>query len=192
MYRTVDLKQGSPEWLEWRRTGIGASEAPIILGISPYSKPKKLWMEKTGQLQPKASSSWVMEQGHIFESKVRAYMEFMDTQKYSPVCVESLIRPFLKASLDGFDESRNFIIEIKMVGRKMLESDEIPPHHFAQFQHQMMVCGALDMLEIYGLVDEFGELHKKERIVFRDAEFIKNMMEAEIAFQEKVEKKIEP
>ena len=36
----VDLVQGSQEWLDFRRTKRMASETPIIMGVSPWQKPK--------------------------------------------------------------------------------------------------------------------------------------------------------
>lgn len=37
------------EWLAARRTGIGASDVPTILGLAPWSSLFALWAEKTGQ-----------------------------------------------------------------------------------------------------------------------------------------------
>lgn len=38
------------DWLEYRKQGIGGSDAAIVCGISRYKSPVELWMEKTGQL----------------------------------------------------------------------------------------------------------------------------------------------
>src|SRR5581483_972237 len=35
-YTIVDLRQGTQEWLGWRNQGIGASDAPIIMGENPW------------------------------------------------------------------------------------------------------------------------------------------------------------
>jgi predicted phage-related endonuclease len=35
--------QGSPEWLAWRFKGIGASDAPIIMGKSHYTRAYELF-----------------------------------------------------------------------------------------------------------------------------------------------------
>ena len=34
--RTINLAQGSPEWLAHRRTTRNASDAPAMMGVSPY------------------------------------------------------------------------------------------------------------------------------------------------------------
>jgi len=38
------------EWLEWRKKGIGGSDASAVCGVSRYRSPIELWLEKTGQL----------------------------------------------------------------------------------------------------------------------------------------------
>ena len=39
------------DWLEYRKQGIGGSDASVVCGISHYKSPVELWMEKTNQLQ---------------------------------------------------------------------------------------------------------------------------------------------
>ena len=40
------------DWLEYRKRGIGGSDASIVCGISRYKSPVQLWMEKTDQIPP--------------------------------------------------------------------------------------------------------------------------------------------
>ncbi len=47
------MQQNTPEWLEYRKTKIGASDAPILMNCSPWSSPYDLWMEKKGMKAPK-------------------------------------------------------------------------------------------------------------------------------------------
>ena len=39
------------EWLEYRKLGLGGSDASVVCGINKYKSPVELWMEKTNQLQ---------------------------------------------------------------------------------------------------------------------------------------------
>ena len=43
------------DWLDYRRRGIGGSDASVICGINRYKSPVELWMEKTNQLQVQES-----------------------------------------------------------------------------------------------------------------------------------------
>ena len=44
--RLVKIKLDTCEWKQFRRTHIGASDAPIIMGESPWSTPLKLYEQK--------------------------------------------------------------------------------------------------------------------------------------------------
>ena len=46
--------EGMPyaDWLEYRKQGIGGSDASVVCGINRYKSPVELWLDKTGQLPP--------------------------------------------------------------------------------------------------------------------------------------------
>lgn len=48
---------GSPEWLAFRRTGIGASEVGSVLGVNPWKSPVDVWLEKMGRMEPFAGNN---------------------------------------------------------------------------------------------------------------------------------------
>ena len=52
MINTQQDPTARAEWLEARKTGIGASEAAAAIGVSPWSSPMQLWGEKTGRIEP--------------------------------------------------------------------------------------------------------------------------------------------
>lgn len=43
--KTKDMPR--EEWLEYRRTGIGGSDAATVCGLNPYSSLIELWADKT-------------------------------------------------------------------------------------------------------------------------------------------------
>jgi putative phage-type endonuclease len=182
-----DLEQGSDEWHLWRKQGIGASEAPMVLGISPYKSIHKLWQEKTGAIEEKDGYNYVFEKGKEIEAKARAYFELMNDKDCPPMCMDIDEFPMLRCSLDGYNEKENFALEIKYVGKDAM-SDEIPAHHIAQLQHQMMVCGATDITYIRS---NDGVTFKTD-VIKRDEAYIKDLKEKELAFWKMVEDKIEP
>ena len=53
----IDLPQRTPAWLEWRAGGVSASDVAILLGLSPYKTPWRLWAEKTGLVRSEAELS---------------------------------------------------------------------------------------------------------------------------------------
>lgn len=185
--KIVTLEQGTPEWHAWRLEGIGASEAPMVLGISKYKTAHKLWQEKTGAIEIKDDFNFIFEKGKTIEAKARAYFELMNDKECPPICLEHSVYPFIRASLDGYNEAENFALEIKYVGKDAME-DEIPPHHYAQLQHQMMVSGAMDITYIRS---NDGVVFKAD-VVKRDNAYIDNLLSKELTFWDMVQRKIEP
>jgi len=45
------MEQGTPEWLEMRKNYLGASDAPIVMKVSPWSTPFQLWRKKLGLVE---------------------------------------------------------------------------------------------------------------------------------------------
>lgn len=61
-------------WLEFRRTGIGASEVPAALGYNRYKSPYTLWAEKTGRISSDVDTL-PARIGHALEPFVAAEYE---------------------------------------------------------------------------------------------------------------------
>lgn len=142
--KIIDLEQGSPEWLAWRKTVITATEASIILGNNPWDTPYTCWQRKLG-LIPEKTSNEAMERGKRLEPEARAQFIQRFCMNMIPVVVESTEFDFLGASLDGYCEAENAILEIKCGGSKLHEKalkGEIPPYYMDQMQHQLLVTGA--------------------------------------------------
>jgi len=53
MAELVDVDPGSLEWLEVRRSGITATDIPVILGLSPWDSKFALWHRKAGNHEPR-------------------------------------------------------------------------------------------------------------------------------------------
>ena len=47
-YTIVEFQQGTKAWHEWRSQGIGASDAPAIMGENPWKSPAQVLREKCG------------------------------------------------------------------------------------------------------------------------------------------------
>ena len=46
---TIEEMNDRQKWLEMRRTGIGGSDAAVVVGLNKYRSLFSLWMDKTGQ-----------------------------------------------------------------------------------------------------------------------------------------------
>ena len=136
--------QGSESWLEWRKQGIGASDVPVILGVSPWKTAHQLWEEKVG-IANHDQTSYATQRGQWLESKARSQYELLADCDMPPVLVVHPEYPYMRASLDGYNETLQRVLEIKCPGRedhqKALDG-QIPEKYRAQVQFQMFVSGA--------------------------------------------------
>ena len=137
------MQQGSKEWLEWRRNGIGASDAPTIMGENPYKNSVELWEEKVG-LKESFKGNSRTQRGHDLEPLARAEFEKLTGYVVVPQLATHPVHDFIRASLDGLSFDGKHLVEIKCPGTKdhqIALDGEVPKHYMAQLQHQMYVVG---------------------------------------------------
>ena len=135
------------DWLEYRKQGIGGSDAAVACGISRYKSPVELWLEKTGQL-PTQEAGEAAYWGTQLEPLVRA--EFTRRTgievAHTMQLLQSVEHPFMLANLDGTCEHPDFgpcVFEAKTASAyKAKEWDSsIPEEYLLQIQHYMAVTG---------------------------------------------------
>ena len=65
-------KISEEEWLRWRTTGIGGSDAGTVLGGNPYMTKRELFYEKTGvkPVKAKDNNALPLRWGHALEETV--------------------------------------------------------------------------------------------------------------------------
>jgi len=133
------MQQGSQEWLALRKTKITGTDAPVILGCSPYSSAYELWHLKKGLL-PEKAVNYAMMQGKNAEEQIRADFCHELGIEFFP----DIVTPkdgFIMASLDGINFTKDMILEIKCCKKEyfdQVKEGNIPPHFYAQIQHQLM------------------------------------------------------
>lgn len=120
---------------------MGASDAPIILGLSPYKKPYTLWQEKCGLRQPKPLPPALEERAKKIEDAARATIEIESGHNYPPLCAEDETKSWLHVSFDGYCQELNIIMEAKYVGFGK-DTGKIPASHWIQMQYQMAIANA--------------------------------------------------
>ena len=68
---TVEEMKDRAAWLKVRNTGIGGSDASVVVGMNKWKSPFQLWMEKTGQKEPDdLSDNEAVYWGTVLESAV--------------------------------------------------------------------------------------------------------------------------
>jgi len=141
-YATVDLAQGSTEWLEWRKNGIGASEASSIMGENPFQSRSALLKQKLG-LAPEFKGNAATRRGQALEPEARAkYIEQYGIN-IEPICLQSDEYPWLRASLDGLSSDGKTVVEIKCGTSSFRDAQAgtVSSYYKAQLQHILAVTG---------------------------------------------------
>lgn len=136
----LNLTQNTQEWEQFRQQKIGASDAPIIMEVSPWKTPFQLWLEKTGQST--ASQNQHMMRGHALEETARTAFERTTNLIVFPRVVQSREHEWMIASLDGIDMDGKILVEIKCAGEAdhvLAKQGKIPEKYYPQLQHQLAV-----------------------------------------------------
>jgi putative phage-type endonuclease len=185
----IKLEQGTPEWIQWRKEGVGASDVPAILGISPYISENKLWKIKKNIIKDYQISEYAKIMGGQAEEEARTSFNELTGKVFEPKCFQIQYTPY-KCSLDGYCNGE--IFEAKFVAQEyysdLKKGKDVRPDHFAQLQWQMYVTGAQEAN--YFVVTKSGA--KLAITVERDNDFIAKCKDAADAFMSYMEANVEP
>ena len=182
-YELVDFDQGTRGWLEWRSLGIGASDAPTIMGENPWKRAAQLLEEKCGN--PTADSNSAMSRGTALEPVAREKFEEKFGVKVSPACIQARGLPWLRASVDGISADANRVVEIKCgesVYRKTSLSRKVPEYYIGQLQHILAITN-LGTIDFWCYLPHRPEVHL---VVARDDMYIEKLLEAERLFWDRI------
>lgn len=202
------------EWLKWRQTGIGSSDAPIIMGETKWRTPVELYMEKIAD-EPKEddSNKWIKEKGNQVEARLRSLFEAVKCETFEPCRIMLAGTPLL-ASLDGRSVDKRRIVEFKLVGNggkaaaknpdlkkwDMAKAGKVPDDYYHQVQHQLLVSNADVLFYCCYLYDAEDKGFKNPMTLDRmcivevkaDLAWQKDYIQKAAAFWDCVEKKITP
>lgn len=183
------MRQGTPEWLEWRRQGVGSSEVPSLMGESDFSTPLEIWRIKTGRDQEQ-TSSWAMQRGTDAEPKIRALYELQYDVDTPPCLVEHQEHSYLRVSLDGYNAEQSLVVEFKYPGKDKHQEaidGKVPRCYYGQVQYQLAVTGAQLCHYVSFNGSEIAIVPVK-----RDEEYIERMLQVVKSFWESVLNDIPP
>lgn len=193
--KIVSVKQNSKEWREWRGTGLGASDAPAVMGESPWTSPFELWLQKTGIMErPPANEFQVaaMKRGQELEPIAREKFEKEIGKPFPTLSAVHDEHEFLRASFDGYNAELNALVEIKCPGKEDLAKAAkgiVPDKYKAQVQQQLLISGA--KVCYYYTWD--GKSDKGTIIEVKpDPEYQKRLLDTMIDFWARVQNQILP
>lgn len=178
-YKIVEIVQGTSTWNKWRDQGVGASDAPAIMGENPWKSREQLLKEKLNGLRVGPNAA--MARGTALEPEARSRYEQLNGIKVHPACLQSTHFDWLRASIDGLASDGSSVVEIKC-GDRVYEyassMRQVPKYYFGQLQHILAVTG-LSTIDFWCYLPRRPEVHLR---IDRENRYIVRLMEREEEF----------
>jgi predicted phage-related endonuclease len=137
----------SPEIIKKRKTGIGGSEVPAILGLDKFSSPYQVWLRKTGR-EPAFTGNAYTKAGIILESAVVEF--FTRETKYRIIKTSSKPQVYVHPKADFAIGMPDRLYIGNRIGKGILEcktmqgeTDDVYDSWFAQLQWYLGVVGLM-------------------------------------------------
>lgn len=177
---TLDVEKD--EWLEWRKKGLGGSDIAAICGMSSYSSPMKVYLDKVGELPPLEDNP-KMKAGRILEPVIADWFkeEIGKRVRKENFILQHPKHPFMLANIDRWIIGENAGLEIKNSSEYMKDDwseERIPKEYIFQCNHYMACSGA----ERWYVGVLLGGWDFQWRVIERDEELINNIIEIEYDF----------
>lgn len=174
------------DWLMLRRERIGGSDAAGIAGLSKWSTPYTIWLDKTHRAVEKEDTE-PMRQGRDLEAYVAQRFEEETGKKVrrKNALLISTVYPWAQANVDRLVVGENAGLECKttsVLDLRKFRDVEFPEQYYAQCVHYLAVTGAERWyLAVLVLGREFHTY-----VLERDEEEIAALMRIEEKFWELV------
>jgi putative phage-type endonuclease len=145
--QTHNLIQGSPEWHAYRAEKFNASDAPAMMGVSPYKTRSELLRERATGLTEEVGpeKQRIFDSGHRFEALARPLAEAIIGEDLYPVTGS---HGQLSASFDGLTmledvafEHKTLNAELRAVMTEGCTGSDLPQVYQIQMEQQCMVAG---------------------------------------------------
>lgn len=206
---TIEITHNSDEWYDFRRQGVGGSDAACIFGLSPWKSVNDLWAEKTGRKQPKDNGNADAKNYGKNAENYLSRLFALDFPEYEVLTVKDKVykRGFMFASLDGELVDKNTgkkgILEIKTasINSRLLKDKwdkGVPDNYYIQILHYLAVTG-YDFAVLKARLkdtDKDGKPFITVKHYFFDRQSVSNdidlLVDKETKFWECVEKKRRP
>jgi putative phage-type endonuclease len=143
LVKTIGMSE--QEWRNWRKNGIGGSDAAAIAGINPWKSPLAVYLDKTKE-QDQNEDNEQMRIGRDLEDYVAKRFSEATGLKVRR-CNSILQHPehhFMLANIDRDIVGKNEGLECKTTNsyaKSQWDGEKIPPQYEIQCHHYMAVTG---------------------------------------------------
>ena len=175
----LPFDQGSPEWHEFRKTHIGASDIGTIMA---GTQKEIIDLYKLKVEDKKTLVTDAMARGSLMEEEAIKHF-FGIRKKIARPCVQNISCDWLFASLDGYHEPTQELLEVKCPSEVPDYADEYPRFKRAFWQIQaQLYCTGLEKATLY----LYSPLKQTKKEIWRDDPAISRLTEKGHEFYERL------
>ena len=169
--KTLTLQQGSPEWAAHRAMALNASDAPAMMGVSPYKTRAELVRERATGIAPDVAPEQqrIFDRGHAIEAAARPLAEKIIGEELFPVVG---VEGKYSASFDGLTLLEDTSWECKSLnaalrevlpdcseGQRIIDiGHDLPEYYRVQLEQQAMVSGCERILFTAASLGDDGQI----------------------------------
>ena len=160
------------EWLKYRKSGIGGSDAGAVCGLNPYRTAMQVYQDKVSE-EVEEMDNEAMRQGREFEDYVaKRFMEATGKKvRRANAMFYNEENPFMLADVDRMVVGENAGLECKTASPYMADKwkdGNIPLSYQIQCYHYMAVCNAdawYLAVVIYGREFKYYKIERDEAVI---------------------------
>lgn len=166
------LNLDKKEWLKYRKSGIGGSDAGAVCGLNPYRTAMQVYQDKVSE-EIEEMDNEAMRQGREFEDYVaKRFMEATGKKvRRANAMFYNEENPFMLADVDRMVVGENAGLECKTASPYMADKwkdGNIPLSYQIQCYHYMAVCNAdawYLAVVIYGREFKYYKIERDEAVI---------------------------
>lgn len=166
------LNLDKKEWLKYRKSGIGGSDAGAVCGLNPYRTAMQVYQDKVSEEIEEVDNE-AMRQGREFEDYVaKRFMEATGKKvRRANAMFYNEENPFMLADVDRMVVGENAGLECKTASPYMEDKwkdGNIPLSYQIQCYHYMAVCNAdawYLAVVIYGREFKYYKIERDEAVI---------------------------
>lgn len=166
------MKLDKKEWLNYRKQGIGGSDAGAVCGLNPYRTAIQVYQDKISE-EIEEIDNEAMRQGREFEDYVaKRFMEATGKKvRRANAMFYHEKHPFMFADVDRMVVGENAGLECKTASPYMADKwkdGKIPLSYQIQCYHYMAVCNAdawYLAVVIYGREFKYYKIERDEVVI---------------------------
>lgn len=166
------LNLDKKEWLKYRKSGIGGSDAGAVCGLNPYRTAMQVYQDKISE-EIEEMDNEAMRQGREFEDYVaKRFMEATGKKvRRANAMFYNEENPFMLADVDRMVVGENAGLECKTASPYMEDKwkdGNIPLSYQIQCYHYMAVCNAdawYLAVVIYGREFKYYKIERDEVVI---------------------------